>query len=176
MDLAGKKILVAYFSHIGETWSNGDIVEIEKGNTEIVAEYIAKKLNADLFKIEPLKPYPAEYQECSQITKLEKENNLRPELKKDCGTDGYDIVIIGGPSWWRTYPMIIYSFLEKHQFENVTILPFLTNETSGLMDIETSLKKSCPLAQIGKGLSIHGTLVNEDFDAAKKFVDNWLNA
>ena len=41
-----KKILVAYFS-----WS---------GNTQYVAEQIAKQTGGTLFRIEPVKPYPTE--------------------------------------------------------------------------------------------------------------------
>ena len=36
-----QKILVAYFSHKGENYSNGSIVNLDKGNTEIAAEMIA---------------------------------------------------------------------------------------------------------------------------------------
>ena len=42
-----KKVLVAYFSH--------------SGNTRAVAERIAAATGADLFEIVPQKPYPAEY-------------------------------------------------------------------------------------------------------------------
>lgn len=40
MDL-NKKMLVAYFSHKGENYSNGRIVELKQGNTAVVADMIA---------------------------------------------------------------------------------------------------------------------------------------
>ena len=50
-----KKILVAYFS-----WS---------GNTQYVAEQIAKQTGGTLFRIEPVKPYPTEYTPCTEVAK-----------------------------------------------------------------------------------------------------------
>ena len=48
------KELVIYFSHTGENYMKNGIENIEKGNTEIIAEMIAQETNADLFKIEPV--------------------------------------------------------------------------------------------------------------------------
>lgn len=61
------KILVAYFS-----WS---------GNTQYVAEQIAKQTGGTLFRIEPVKPYPTEYTPCTEVAKKEKEDNARPAIK-----------------------------------------------------------------------------------------------
>ena len=36
---------------------------LEKGNTEYAAEYIADALGADLFEIDTIKPYAANYRE-----------------------------------------------------------------------------------------------------------------
>ena len=55
------KTLVIYFSRKGQNYVSGKIVELEKGNTEIVAEYIQKAVGADLFEIETVKDYPADY-------------------------------------------------------------------------------------------------------------------
>lgn len=46
----GSDILVVYFSRTGEQYGVG---VISKGNTEIVAEMIAKKTGADLYEILP---------------------------------------------------------------------------------------------------------------------------
>ena len=53
------KKLVVYFSRVGENSVNGQIEIIKKGFTEILAEKIAAKENAAMFKIEPEEPYPA---------------------------------------------------------------------------------------------------------------------
>ena len=72
------KSLVVYFSRAGE---NSSVGNIEKGNTEIIAEMIAQETNADLFKIEPVEDYPVTYDECVALAKQEKESNARPEIK-----------------------------------------------------------------------------------------------
>lgn len=55
------KILVAYFSRADENYNVG---VIEKGNTQILAEFIAQELKADTFHIQTVTPYPKTYQVC----------------------------------------------------------------------------------------------------------------
>ena len=50
------KILVAYFSHIGDTYNLGMVKE---GNTQILAKYIATYLKADQYHIVGDNKYPA---------------------------------------------------------------------------------------------------------------------
>lgn len=76
------KSLVIYFSHTGDNYFGGHIQNITKGNTEIVAEYIQEFTGADLFKVEGVKPYPTDYQECCDVALNEKNSNARPEIKK----------------------------------------------------------------------------------------------
>nr|WP_298767965.1 hypothetical protein [uncultured Fibrobacter sp.] len=49
---AVKKILVAYYSRADENYGVGTIT---KGNTEIIAEMIAKKTGGTLLHVEPAK-------------------------------------------------------------------------------------------------------------------------
>ena len=62
-----KKSLIIYFSRADENYSVGYIT---KGNTEVIAEYIKEILGADIFKVEPLNPYPANYMECIEEAKV----------------------------------------------------------------------------------------------------------
>ena len=59
-----KKVLVAYFSH--------------SGNTRAVAERIAAATGADLFEIVPQKPYPAEYRAVVDQARREIGADYRP--------------------------------------------------------------------------------------------------
>ncbi|MBM6975971.1 S-layer homology domain-containing protein [Intestinimonas butyriciproducens] len=56
-------ILIAYFSRSGENWQVGNV---EKGNTQIVAEMIAEYTGGTLFRMEPAVPYPEDYMETVQ--------------------------------------------------------------------------------------------------------------
>ena len=46
------KNLVIYYSRKGENYVNGKIKNIDKGNTEYIAEFLKEDLGADLFKAE----------------------------------------------------------------------------------------------------------------------------
>ena len=59
-----KKALVIYFSRADENYFGGSMRFIEKGNTEVIAEYIKEIIGADLFKVEPLVPYSDNYMTC----------------------------------------------------------------------------------------------------------------
>ena len=69
--------LVIYFSRKGKNYVNGDIVELEKGNTELVAEYIRDAVGADLFEIETIKEYPDDYMECTEVAKSSRHKRIR---------------------------------------------------------------------------------------------------
>ena len=53
--------LIAYFSRADENYFNGQLRTVETGNTEIAAGMIQKITGADMFKIEPIKPYSKDY-------------------------------------------------------------------------------------------------------------------
>ena len=46
------KNLIIYFSHKGQTYSNGRIINLEKGNTLVASEFIKGSVGGDLFEIE----------------------------------------------------------------------------------------------------------------------------
>lgn len=82
MNLLGKKSLVIYFSHTGENYMADGIRNIDKGNTEVIAEMIKDITKADLFKVEKSIDYPYNYRECVDLASKEKSENARPKLKK----------------------------------------------------------------------------------------------
>ena len=128
----GGKILIAFFSRADENYNVGTV---EVGNTEIMAGFMKDYLGgiADTFKIDPVKPYPADYKECTEVATEEKISNARPEFKNSdsIDIDNYDTIFIGYPIWWGDVPMIINTFLEKYDFSGKTIIPFNTHEGSG---------------------------------------------
>ena len=60
-DYKDKKSLIIYFSRADENYSVG---YIDKGNTEVIAEYIQKLTGADMFKVEPEISYAKDYDTC----------------------------------------------------------------------------------------------------------------
>ncbi|MBO6016892.1 MAG: flavodoxin, partial [Oscillospiraceae bacterium] len=70
--------------------------------------------------------------------------------------EGYDTIFIGYPNWWGTMPMFMFTVLDAFDWTGKTIVPFCTNEGSGLGSSERDIKASCPGATVKPGLSIHG--------------------
>ena len=165
--------LVIYFSRSGENYFGGELKNIEKGNTEVIAEYIKDFTGADLFKVEAAIDYPFDYMECIDIAKKELEGNARPELKEALDDiSSYDTIYIGFPNWWGTLPMPMFTQLEKLDFTGKVIKPFVTHEGSGFAASLKDLKKLCSGAEIKKGLSIPGAKVYDVSETVKHWVED----
>ena len=105
--------LIVYYSRKGQNYWNGSIVDLAKGNTERVAEFVQKAVGGDLFEIETVREYSRDYMTCIDEAKAELQEKARPELKKYLDSlDGYDTIFVGYPNWWGTMPMCVYTFLE----------------------------------------------------------------
>ena len=168
----GKKILVVYFSRTGEEYNVG---RITTGNTAIVANFIAQEVDADTFEIKPAKPYPDEYEACTEIAKRERELNYRPALAANVeNLAQYDTIFLGFPNWWGTMPMIIYNFLESNDFSGKTIIPFCTHGGSGLAATEREIAETCPKAKVSDGLAIVGKRCQDEPEAVRADVEAWL--
>ena len=151
------KNLIIYYSRKGENYWNGGIKNIAKGNTEIVAEFIQKAVGGDLFQIETVKEYAADYYACIDEAKKELREQARPELKKYLDSiDDYDNIFVCGPCWWGTFPMAVFTQLERLDFTGKKVMAVMTHEGSGLGSCERDLKKICKGASFGKGLAVHG--------------------
>ena len=167
------KILTAYFSHSGENYFSGKIINVEKGNTAIVAEKIAAMTGCALFEIKRKTPYPEKYRDCVKEAVSEASVSARPELEIYPDVSGYDTVILGYPNWCGTMPAPVFTFLESADFSGKTLLPFCTNEGSGLGKSVADIKKVAPRAEAREGLSIKGGNAREcDADLKKWLADN----
>lgn len=151
------KAMIVYYSRTGENYWNGSIKNLEKGNTETVAEMVADMTGGDLFEVETVKTYPEDYYQCIDEAKAELQRGDRPEVKAYADDlEDYDTIYVGYPNWWGTMPMVMFTFLEHYDLSGKRIIPFCTNEGSGMGGSERDLKKICKGAKVEKGLSIHG--------------------
>ena len=118
------KTLVIYYSRGGQNYVNGKVELLEKGNTRIVCEFIRDAVGADLFRLETVKPYSDNYIACTEEAKKERRENARPELKEYLSSvDGYDNIVVAGPCWWGTFPMAVFSQLERLDLGGKKFLP-----------------------------------------------------
>lgn len=79
--MAENSLLIAYFSHPGQNYVNGNIVDLPIGNTEVVAKMLAAITGARLVRIEQAHTYPKDYHELTEIAKKELRAGARPPLK-----------------------------------------------------------------------------------------------
>jgi flavodoxin len=168
-----KRILIAYFSREGQNFVNGSTKQLEKGNTEKIADFIQKKVGGDLFAIEPLTPYSSDYQTCLNQSKEEKANNARPALKnKVDAMENYDVIFLGYPNWWGTCPMPVLSFLEQYDLHGKTIFTFCTHEGSRSLYSIADIQASAKGARVVEGQAINGTYLS----AAEPTLMEWLDS
>ena len=164
------KILTVYYSRKGENYVNGSIKNLAKGNTEIAAEFIRDAVGGDLFEIETVKPYSADYYECINKAQSELQNDARPKIKKFVkDISKYDTIFVGYPNWWGKMPMCMCTFLEHYDLTGKRIIPFCTNEGSGMGSSESQLRDICKGATVVSGLSIRGGEAAESW----AIVANW---
>jgi flavodoxin len=166
-----KKCLIAYYSRKGNNYVDGNIVDLPIGNTEVIAKKIKDFIGGDLFEINTVKPYPLDYTETTEVAKIELRGKARPELTDRVkNIDEYDVIYLGYPNWWGTFPMAVFTFLESYNFSGKTIIPFCTHEGSGIGGSERDIKKLCPNAKVLSGIAIRGGSVA----GADSQVQNWL--
>lgn len=170
--LKGHRSLVIYFSRAGENYIVGNV---QKGNTAFVAEYIAELTDADIFEIKAEKNYESlSYEEMLNVVRKEYENSEMPGFKTDLTDVGqYDVVFIGGPIWWGTYPRLMLSFFKEFDLNGKVLIPFTTNEGSGLGNTKVDLQKAFPKAKVLNGFSITGYEARKP--EAREVVKEWLD-
>ncbi len=162
-----KKSIVIYFSRADENYSVG---YIDKGNTEVIAEYIGDITGATLFRVEPKNPYSKDYNTCIEEAKTRQASHNAPIKENIPDLAEYEIIYIGSPVYWGYMPEELVTALKDIDFAGKTIRPFTTHEGSGLGSIPGQIKNVCKGANVLDGLAITGSSVNN----ARGKVENWI--
>ncbi len=178
----GQKTLVVYFSvpettkpdnmNAEEEYStvviNGEVL----GNTQYVAYVIQENTNADLFRIEPVTPYPMNHAELEEIATQEKRENAYPEISAQVDSmEQYDTVFIGYPNWYSDMPRILYSFFNDYDLSGKTVIPFVTSGGSGFSNTISTIEELEPEADvITDGFSVSRNTVQD----AENDIIEWL--
>ena len=81
---------------------------------------------------------------------------------------------LGYPNWWGEMPMAVYTFIEKHDWEGRTIVPFCTHEGSGLSGTERRIQSACTGAKVLEGLAVRGSAAQHEQESVRKSVSSWL--
>ncbi len=125
-----KKIAIIYFS--------------ATGTTKKVAGYIKDATGGDLIEIVPKEKYTdndLNYgNNNSRANKEQNDSSARPEILNNINTDSYNVIYLGYPIWWGDVPKIILTFLDNHNLNGKTIIPFCTSGSTGISGSLSTLK------------------------------------
>ena len=167
MSLKNRKSLIIYFSRADENYAVG---YVDKGNTEVVAEYIQELTNADMIKIEPAIPYSKDYATCLDESKERQNSHNALIVNKIGDISSYEVIYIGAPVYWSYMPEEMVTALKGIDFNNKIIRVFTTHEGSGLGSILNQVKEICLNVNILDALAIQGSLVKK----SKNKVEEWV--
>ena len=157
-----KKILIAYFS-----LEHG----YPLGITHEVAQDLAKLTGGDLFKIEPVTPYPSTLSDINKEAARKKHENARPPLVRYLDdVKSYQIILLAYPNYWGTMPMEVCTFLESLDLTDQKIYPVCTHEGSGLGHSVIDLTAMVNPDRVGSALAINRNEITEYFKTLEKFV------
>lgn len=105
---------------------------------------ILKELDADLIEIEPENPYTAEdlnyNSDNCRANQEQNDDNARPVIANEINVDDYNTIYLGYPIWWGTVPKIILTFLDTHNLDGKTVIPFCTSGGSGISRSQRDLE------------------------------------
>lgn len=171
MPAGGGRILVAYFSRPGENYYYGGRRNLEVGNTEVLAGMLADRTRGQQYRIQPVDPYPADYDSAVDRNRREQDQDALPAssgARPDLG--GFDTVLLGSPVWNSQAPRIMSTFIQSLDFTGKTVLPFVTYAVSGMSGIDQFYRRALPGATVTDGLAVRG----EKVAAAAAAADTWL--
>lgn len=155
---AHSDVLVAFFSATGTT----------KG----VAERIASVTGGNLYEILAAEPYSSDdlnyNDQSSRTTKEQNDKSVRPEIGSgDLSLEGFTTVYLGFPIWWGEEPRILDTFVEKYNFEGITVIPFCTSGSSGIGRSGSNME-----ALAGTGTWLEGKRF--DGDVTEEELQSWI--
>ena len=156
------KTLVTYFSVYG--------------TAKKTAEEIAKQTGGELIGIEPVIPYDSNrdhYNSLARLAKKEHDEDKRPEIKNDIPISDYDVIFLGYPMWWYTFPMIIYTLFDRYDFGGKTIIPFNTHMGSGDGGTYDTIRELASKANVLEGLPVE---MQDAEKGVQDTVKEWLTS
>ncbi len=144
------------------------------GTTKGVAERIASVTGADIFELIPTEPYSdadLNWNDKNSRTTIEMNDpNVRPSIANDTvDLEKYTTVYIGYPIWWGDAPRMMSTFVEAHDFDGKTVIPFCTSGSSPIGRSGSNLA-----SQAGSGNWLKGGRL--DAGISENGIQDWINS
>lgn len=144
-------------------------------NTDYMAKMVAKKLDADLIRIDTAKKYPKgniKFLVCGASASFGTKPKLKPYI---FDASEYDTVIIGTPTWASTFTPPIKTFLGTHDLSGKTIGYIICSSSEDNLKCKSRLDKeigkNCKAALCTINPFTH--LYNNSTQNAEELVDNF---
>ena len=154
------KKLVAYFS--------------AEGTTAAKADFLAEASGADIYEIQPEKPYSsADVNWRNPLARCNKEwikkANI-PLSDMNANIADYDVIYLAFPIWYFTAPLIIKSFLGAYDFSGKKIVVFATSGGSDYTKAIANIKDWAKGAEVVEGRMLNGVAsANELKDITQQY-------
>lgn len=172
--------LVIYYSHpeitagsdpanLTEAEENSVVVENGEiiGNTQFVAQIVAREVGAELYRIETPHEYPVDHRELVDQAQQELNSGFRPEISGGIpDLSAYDTIFFGHPIWWSQLPPAVTSFLEQADFSGKNVFLFNTHGGSGDAGTPATIKALQPAANVSSDNYVVSRDVVADAEAA----------
>lgn len=141
------------------------------GATEYAANFIKETVGGDLYRIETVTPYTADFDELRNVNHSEMQQRFLPELKES-GLDisAYDTVFIGYPVWAASIPQAVVSFMNKYDLSEKTVIPFCTHDGYGAGNSYREAAEASGAAVTLDGIAIEA----KDVPDAQEEISDWL--
>ena len=141
------------------------------GTTARAARTIADITGGTLYEIVPQQSYTSDdldWNDRQSRSSVEMNNpQARPVLKyTKLDVAAYDVIFIGYPIWWNQAPRIINTFIESHDLNGKTLVPFATSGGSGISNSVRELRKIYPDLEWRDGKLLNG--------ASRNSIQNWV--
>ncbi|MDR1630601.1 MAG: flavodoxin [Oscillospiraceae bacterium] len=147
-----------------------------EGNTEFIAQQVADKSGADIFKLEPQKEFPKQgfkkyFWGGKSVIFGEKPplKNTTPDLNL------YDSIYIGTPVWSGSFAPPVNTFLSQNSFENKQISLFACHGGGGADKCFEKIKSRLAKDTVVKTIDFQDPLHAEKDEVLNK-IDAWLHA
>ena len=112
------KPIVVYFSN--------------SGTTEQISQEIAKDLNCETYKIEPVGSYGSHVEALARLTfeKITRKKSHYANILPDFSE--YDMIILGYPVWGSRPPEFVVEFMKNINTDGKLIIPFSSSATTSI--------------------------------------------
>ncbi|MCI1935519.1 MAG: hypothetical protein LKJ44_03000 [Bifidobacteriaceae bacterium] len=162
------KSLIVFFSRKGQNYPK---VNLTIGYTQVIAQYIRDRVDADVFEVVPQDPYPEDYDAVVRRNQREEDADARPAIVGPLpDVSEYQSIFIGYPTWNMQMPMVMRTFLDSANLNGKTIIPFNTNAGYGVGSSVEVIRRQWPNASVLQEFEVNGA----DAAQSRKAVNRWL--